>query len=260
MISFNCHSSRSRERYLTAATYLSSRAFHSTLVSQSPSVAASADSYPVLLPGVDSFNHERGRPVSWVVDPLPPAGPNEGSGQQLGLSLIVHSWTQRGEELLNNYGAKPNAELILGYGFSLEGNPNDTIMLSIGGGPAASATNTGEKKRWEVGRSARGIDGIWHHVLGAVSSASQHEETEGSAATRLENQLDATSLLSAMCQSYLGRLPQILDISDPPAPELRPEVLAMFTHYIEGTETFQGLVTSANFPRFQVSETSWNRC
>ena len=206
------------------------------MISQDPSVAASADSYPVLLPGVDSLNHARGRPVSWVVDPLPPADTSRDFDQSFGLSLVIHSRTLLGEELLNNYGAKPNAELILGYGFSLEGNPDDTIVLSIGGGPATPASNTAEKKRWEVGRSARGIEGVWRHVLDAISSASQPEEAEEPAVVRLENQLEAASMLSVMCQSYLGRLPQILN--DGRTPKLRPEVWKMFTHYAEGAKAF----------------------
>ena len=114
-------------------------------------------------------------------------------------------------------------------------------MLSIGGGPTTSE----EKKRWEVGRSARGVEGVWHHVLDIISSATQTEEVEGSAATRFENQLDAASMLSEMCQSYLGRLPQIPNASGALAPETRPEVLKMFTHYIEGAGAPQDVITSA---------------
>ena len=238
MITPDCHSPSSREQYLTAATYLSSRAFPSTLVSENPSVVPSKSSYPVLFPGVDSLNHARGRPVSWVVDPLLPAKTKRDLGQQLGLSILIHSPSQPGEEILNNYGAKPNSELILGYGFSLERNPDDTIVLSIGGGPATSASNTGEKQTWEIGRSGRGVEGVWDHVLNVVSSASQPEGAEESEATRFENQLDAAGMLSEMCQSYLGRLPQIPPALNPSSPELRPEVLKMFTHYIEGVGFF----------------------
>ena len=211
---------------------------------------ASADSYPVLLPGLDSLNHARGRPVSWVVDHLPSTHPGRGSEQQLGLSLLIHSQTRPGEELLNNYGAKPNAELVLGYGFSLENNPDDTIVLSIGGGPTASVSNQGEKRRWEAGRDARGVEGVWHHVLGVISSISQPEEAEESATARLESQLDAAGMLSEMCRSYLQRLPKILIVPNAATPELRPEVLTMFTHYIEGAEPFQRITISANIPRF----------
>jgi len=42
--------------------------------------------------------------------------------------------------------------------------------------------------------------------------------------------------LSEMCQSYLERLPLIPHVSEAPIPELRPEVLTMFTHYVEGQQ------------------------
>ena len=193
------------------------------------------------------------------MSPPHPIDPNRDLGQQLGLSLVIHSAARPGEELLNNYGAKPNSELILGYGFSLEGNPDDTIVLSIGGGPTTSTSDSEEKRRWEVGRSARGIEGIWNHVLDVISSASQSEEVEESVAAGFENQLDAASMLSEMCRSYLGRLPQVPSLSDTPCPEMRTEVLTMFVHYIEGTGFFQDIGASANLPRFQVSGTSWNR-
>ena len=41
------------EDYKRAATYLSSRAFPSTLLSKNPSLISQPDSYPVLLPAVD---------------------------------------------------------------------------------------------------------------------------------------------------------------------------------------------------------------
>lgn len=217
------------ERYLTAATYLSSRAFPSTLVSKNPSIAALKDSYPVLVPGVDALNHGRGRAVSWIVDPLPPPDSEKEAERYLGLSLLVHLPSRSGEELLNNYGAKPNSELILGYGFSLEGNSNDTIVLSIGGGPAAPDPSSEGKERWEVGRKARGVEGVWKHVLGLISSGSEESET-----ARVEDQLDAAGTLSEMCQSYLDGLPKIPAASNASDPEPRPEVLKMLTHYIEG--------------------------
>lgn len=178
--------------------------------------------------------------MSWVVDLLTLMHPSGGSGQQLGLSLVTHSWTRPGEELLNNYGAKPNSELILGYGFSLESNPDDTIVLGIGGGPTTSTQNSQEKKRWEVGRNARGVEGVWHYVLDVVSSASRPEEAEEPAATRFENRLDAAGMLMEMCRSYLERLPQIPDVLDALVPGVRREVLTMFSHYIEGAAVFRG--------------------
>lgn len=37
-----------------------------------------------------------------------------------------------GYEVFNNYGAKPNDELLLGYGFVLPGNPEDFVSLKMG--------------------------------------------------------------------------------------------------------------------------------
>lgn len=197
----------------------------------------------------------RGKPVSWVVDPLPTTDSSGDLGQQLGLSLVVHSRTRSGEELLNNYGAKPNSELILGYGFSLEDNPDDTIVVSIGGGPTASASDSEVTNRWEVGRNARGVEGVWRYVFDVVSSSSQ-PEAEESTATRFEDQLDAASTLSEMCQSYMGRLPQIPESSGTSATKARPEVLVMFSHYVEGGVAFWDVITSADLSQPQVNGTS----
>jgi hypothetical protein len=197
-------------------------------MSENPTVSASKVSYPVLFPGVDSLNHGRGWPVSWIISPIDPSPVSE---RRLSLSLSIQSVSPAGEELRNNYGAKPNSELILGYGFSLEGNPDDTIVLSINGGPAASDLSPEDKERWEVGRNARGVEGVWNYVLDAISSAPRPEDAEESWNTGLENQLDAANMLSEMCKSYLDRLPTVPAVL---TPELRPEVLTMFTHYLEG--------------------------
>lgn len=217
-------------------------------MSENPSVSASKGSYPVLFPGADSLNHGRRQPVSWIIAP---ADPSPDSGRHLRLSLSIHLPSRPGEELLNNYGAKPNSELILGYGFSLEGNPDDTIVLSIGGGPATPDPNPEEKERWEVGRNARGVDGVWNYVLKAISSASHPEEVEEPEATRFENQLDAAGMLSEMCRSYLDRLPRIPAVSSEWPPELRPQVLTMFAHYIEGVGRLHDIVTLLTFCAFR---------
>jgi len=222
------------EQYLTAATYIFSRAFPSTLMSENPSISASKGSYPVLFPGVDFLNHGRRWPVSWIIAPQISTNLSPDLGQCLGLSLSIHLPSRPGGELLNNYGAKPNSELIMGYGFSLESNPDDTIVLSIGGGPATSDSSSEEKETWEVGRNGRRVEGVWNYVLDAVSSTAHSEEAEEAEAMRVENQLDAANMLSEMCRSYLDRLPQIPAVLNESLPELRSEVLTMFAHYIEG--------------------------
>ncbi|KAI0632805.1 SET domain-containing protein [Trametes polyzona] len=226
------------ERYLTASTYLSSRAFPSTLLSKSPSLQSTPSSYPVLLPGIDALNHARAHPVSWVVSdhstssstPTPSSGPDS----ELSISLVIHTPSTRGSELLNNYGPKPNSEFILGYGFSLPHNPDDTIILKLGGGPSSSASSSSSPssdgpRRWEVGRNARGAEPVWEAVLAAIKQQNGDDEDEGD--TAIEDELCAADMLAEMAQSLYDRLPPF-----PPAnaAEMRKEVVDMLEHYLEG--------------------------
>lgn len=216
-----------RERYLTASTYLSSRAFPSTLLSRTPSLQPTPSSHPILLPGIDSLNHRRGQPVSWFVSYPNPAADRETSARDIRLvedpaiSLILHSPTTPGQELFNNYGAKPNSELILGYGFSLPQNPDDTIVLKIGGG------NSNQGRKWEVGRNASGINGVWEEVLSLVTDNVQDDQT-------FEDVLEAADILRGMVQTLLDRLPQEFQAMHG---EIRPEVMMMLDHYVEGASS-----------------------
>uniref|UniRef100_A0A0W0F8T7 Putative SET domain protein n=1 Tax=Moniliophthora roreri TaxID=221103 RepID=A0A0W0F8T7_MONRR len=181
------------ELYLTATTHITSRAFPSTLLSNHPSLQSSSSTEPVLLPGIDSLNHGRAVHIAFVHYPVLAGG-----------------------EVLNNYGAKPNSELILGYGFSLSENPEDTILLKVGG----SASDT---KRWEIGRSARGMDGLWAEIL---SLAAQRPDPT------YEDQLDASGILSDMVEALINRLPPGKRDFDPS--KVRPDVVKMYQDYIEG--------------------------
>ena len=139
---------------------------------------------------------------------------------------------------MNNYGPKPNSELILGYGFSLEGNPDDTIVLTVGRGPTSDVQIFEDKERWEVGRDASGVEGVWDRVLKIVSSIPSPEEIQEPEVTKFENQYDAAETLSEMCQAYLSRLPKIIPAPNLSPPEPRQEVLTMFTHYIQGLDVY----------------------
>ncbi|KDQ54521.1 hypothetical protein JAAARDRAFT_38195 [Jaapia argillacea MUCL 33604] len=238
------------EKYLTAATYVSSRSFPSTLLSPEPTLQITRDSYPVLLPGIDALNHLRGQPVSWVVsypptpEPTPPSQSDEDnddsdsdstptptqtsfSPSQIAfpsssppttptISLVIHTPTPSGSELFNNYGPKPNAELILGYGFSVEGNADDTIVLRIGG----------SEKRWEVGRARKvadvdekaegaegksqgegegeegsvktiwgtGVEGLWEEIVGAVVGSSRKSKAKAKAKARKQHREEGGGL------------------------------------------------------------------
>ncbi|KAF7355622.1 SET domain-containing protein [Mycena sanguinolenta] len=212
------------ELYLTAATHLSSRAFPSTLVSRNLTLTSPGDPEPILLPGVDSLNHARAEPVSWVQSYLG-SGPVPDAGSCI--SLVLHNPVTAGAELFNNYGPKPNAELILGYGFSLPNNPDDTIVLKLGGPQGG---------RWEVGREARGADPVWDSVLSAVQC------DEGSEPS-YEDHLDAADALAHMAQQLLDKLPEVSIFTPHGA---REDVALMIRHYIEGQrEILESLIQYA---------------
>jgi len=196
-----------RSRYLSSATYLSSRAFPSTILSPNPSLQSSPSSEPILLPGVDSLNHARGHPVSWLADYQSSSGPR--------ISLVIHSDIPASAELSNNYGLKPNSELILGYGFSLPQNPDDTIVLQLGH----------SRTKWEVGRDAKGMDGLWEEILARMVMAG------GGTEVTYEEVLDASSMLMEMNTDLMDKLP-VLGGSSPAG--VREEVYTMWSHYIEG--------------------------
>ena len=168
----------------------------------------------MLLPGIDSLNHARVQPVSWVVRYPNNVSP-ESSLQERKISLILHTSATAGDELFNNYGPKPNSELILGYGFSLPQNPEDTILLKIGGI---------EGHKWEIGRNAIGAESLWKEILGSFIDDPASEPD-------YEDVLDASSMLLEMVQALIDRLP-VEAIQN--SAWIRPEVSTMFRDYVEG--------------------------
>lgn len=210
-----------RERYLAAATYLSSRSFPSTILSATPSLAPTAGVtiQPVLLPGIDVFNHARRRAVSWVVNNASPTTPpDEPTSSDLSISLVLHDPIGRGQELYNNYGPKPNAQFILAFGFTLPQNPDDTIVLKVGGANIQGA-------KWEIGRGARGMDGLWQELLNVAGAP---ESKEGG--HEFEAELDAAEMLHDMAYDLISRLPK----PDGLPSDMRSEVYTMWKDYVEG--------------------------
>ncbi|KAF9238366.1 hypothetical protein BU15DRAFT_47737 [Melanogaster broomeanus] len=208
------------EIYLAAATHLSSRAFPSSILSAEPSLVSTPSTHPVLIPGVDLLNHKRGHHVSWIVSC---SEATEGESLSGTVSIVAHPNTSSEEtsedqleEVFNNYGPKANDELILGYGFSLPRNPDDKMALQIGG--------TQKSQKWEIGRNARNIEGLWSEVRSMVAS----EESE----YEYEDDLEAASLLSEMVQSKLDGMKTISDVRS--NNDIRSEVKIMLEHYIEG--------------------------
>lgn len=180
----------------------------------------------MLIPGVDSLNHARAQPVSWVVSHAAAAAESQGT-----ISLVTRTAVDGGAEIFNNYGAKPNSEFLLGYGFTLPDNPDDTIVLKIGGGASDDAP------RHEVGRGARGADGVWAAILEALKAQEDEEEVP-----EWQIVLDGASMLRSMTEALLARLPSV-----PVSGALRADIAEMIGHYVSGQhEVLQDLVDYAN--------------
>jgi hypothetical protein len=73
------------------------------------------------------FNHSRGQPIVWLSSVIQSA-----SGSVPCVSLVTTAEQQTGAQLFNNYGPKSNEELVLGYGFVIEDNPDDVVALKLG--------------------------------------------------------------------------------------------------------------------------------
>ncbi|KAG1865954.1 hypothetical protein F4604DRAFT_1779578 [Suillus subluteus] len=199
------------DKYLIASTYLSTRAFPSTLLSRSPTLQTTSSSYPFMLPGVDILNHSRGQPVSWCTSY--PEGSTQERDDSATISIISHTKTPHGEEVFNNYGLKANDELILGYGFSLPQNPDDKITLQLGG----------SSNKWVIGRLASGAEGLWNEVRRLVAETPEE--------IGYEDDLEAAQLLLEMVQKKCDLLPNLPDENDA---GVRPAVRLMLKHYLEG--------------------------
>lgn len=145
------------------------------------------------------------------------------------VTLVIHRPIKMGQELLNNYGAKPNSEFLLGYGFTLPNNPEDTIVLKVGGIPNTNGNN----RKWDIRRDPYSIDGLWAEIVEAFV-ASKKEEKDGEEALPYEHLLDAADMLKEMIRAVLDRLPGIPDSSQ--LVNVRPDVFSMFTDYIQGQQ------------------------
>jgi len=83
-------------------------------------LASPASGSNVMMPLLDMFNHRLGEPIEWASTPA-------------GVTYSLARDCPAGQELFANYGTKPNAELLFGYGFCLRPNPGDTVEVKLGG-------------------------------------------------------------------------------------------------------------------------------
>ncbi len=118
----------SRERILWAASVYSSRSFSSIILPFQTAISeslTSSETFPILYPVIDIFNHVVASKVSWIISentPLQPGG---------SFSLILNTAIPKGAQVFNNYAPKGNEELLMGYGFCLDPNPCDQLSMRL---------------------------------------------------------------------------------------------------------------------------------
>ncbi|KAF8321649.1 SET domain-containing protein, partial [Clavulina sp. PMI_390] len=221
------------DRWLTAATYLSSRAFPSSLLSPNPTktMVSDASSYPVLLPILDCLNHARGHPVSWVVTSNPPKA-----------AIPRPATTPTVSEVFNNYGPKPNSELLLGYGFVLPSNPEDTIVLKLGGRSSTSSAHPPDL----FPEPSAGLASLWDEVEKTVLSAGDDDESVTSVTSMeggWEVALEVCEALDGMIRNKIGALPDMSEVPHLPSAGIRVDVRGMVAEYVKGQkEILEGIL------------------
>jgi hypothetical protein len=90
---------------------------------------------PVLIPGLDSFNHSREAKVTWTWNKEPTEH----------ITLTLHQPLYNAKQVFNSYGPKSNEELIASYGFVNEGMDDDVVTLKLGG---QNQTKTQQQHHW----------------------------------------------------------------------------------------------------------------
>ncbi|KAL1410964.1 hypothetical protein Q8F55_001907 [Vanrija albida] len=216
------------ERYLAVATYLSSRAFPSHLLSlpdgQAQAPSTDAESYPVLIPGLDLLNHTRGQPILWLSSRITPAADAADADATPieAISFVAPEAIDAGAEIFNNYGAKSNESLLLGYGFVIDGNPDDTVVLRLGTGalPADAKARLDAKgldagERFAVGRDGelpKQLLEVVRAMLGEDEHDHDHDDEDDEHACYeaeekgLNLELDVLGMLGQMLEDKLAKL------------------------------------------------------
>lgn len=137
------------------------------------------------------------------------------------ISLVSSSICEAGSQLFNNYGAKPNEELLLGYGFVLNPNPDDIVNLRLGTASLPEPINEtlqskglDARERFELRRNGE-VDTrlleIMRVLLGGGSEEDEvdnddehplHEKEE----REMQLELDVLGMLGGMLEDKLEKL------------------------------------------------------
>jgi hypothetical protein len=129
-------------------------------------------------------------------------------------------------QVFNNYGPKPNEELLLGYGFVLDPNPDDVVPLRLGGLGAnvskAKKARLASKsldpgRRWIIkrdGQIERDLMEVLRIVMGPEEThdhdhddeEDEDEEDHGHWQEEMELELDVLGALGQMLEDKLVKL------------------------------------------------------
>lgn len=192
----------------------------------------------------------RGQPVTWLTTSTPTPT----------ISLVSPSGYEPNSQIFNNYGPKPNEELLLGYGFVLSPNPDEVLPLRLGGmtsNISASKQKLLGKKgldagyRWVIksdGEIPRDLMEVLRILMGDEDDhdhddncSHEHEDEDdehehGIWEEEMELELDVLGALGQMLEDKLLRLEAV----DQQVIEAREDVRAMCAIYRQG-QSLKGL-------------------
>jgi len=180
----------------------------------------------------------RGQPITWLT-----------SSEPQSISLVAPAPIDSSVQVYNNYGPKPNEELLLGYGFVLSPNPDDVLPLRLGGiGSNVSANKKARLtskgldagKRWIIKRDGeiprdlmevlRIVMGDEHHHEHEHDDDDDEEEEEhGHWEQEMELEQDVLGALGQMLDDKLAKLESVKSTV-----EAREDVRTMCQVYRQG--------------------------
>ena len=120
----------SRQDYQWALSIIDSRSFSKDIIrdvvvvrhdrdeTSEARILDVCDSGSLLYPGIDFVNHCASTRNTWLRD-------------QDGFSLVCNDKPRPGEELMNIYGTRDNAQLLLAYGFTITDSPHEAFPLTM---------------------------------------------------------------------------------------------------------------------------------
>lgn len=119
-----------------ATTIVDSRAFPPRLVGQPRDQSLTG---PILVPGLDAFNHARQASVTWTYHE--PSAVEESASEKAKVTLTIHNGLSKGQQVFNSYGPKSNEDFLASYAFVDPAMQDDVVSLVLGGSGAPVRTS-----------------------------------------------------------------------------------------------------------------------